>query len=209
MKKIISSLIDKLSKTGDTKKLPHDSQKIDDMLVEWSSFINFAVDSLTKRKSFFHKDNSKIVYLPLPYVESLRELVVKMYEDSDDPIVRGYMSKGNLEYAIGYVKNVYNEPGLVKKERLARKSAFILYNITTKHPFTDGNKRTAIIAANSLLYYNGYCLRKLPFRESERFITETAMNKRSIEECQDFIREHIERMVLSKSMRNALITILE
>ena len=39
---------------------------------------------------------------------------------------------------------------------ILRKSAFILHGIATGHPFVDGNKRTAFVAADNLIRDQGY-----------------------------------------------------
>ena len=51
-----------------------------------------------------------------------------------------------------------------KKENLAEKAAYLLYELIAQHPFVDGNKRTALIATITFLELNGY---QLEFEEKE------------------------------------------
>lgn len=38
------------------------------------------------------------------------------------------------------------------------KAAALAHSIATTHPFVDGNKRTAYLAAAALLHHNGFCI---------------------------------------------------
>ncbi len=71
-----------------------------------------------------------------------------------------------------------------------------MYNIASKHQFTDGNKRAAIVTSNSFLEYNGYSIWKLPFRKSKKFITEVATGAKKEKDCQKFIKTHITKLVI-------------
>ena len=42
-------------------------------------------------------------------------------------------------------------------------AAAYLFGIAKNHPFVDGNKRTAFVAADLFLYFNGYSLEAEPF----------------------------------------------
>jgi len=144
--------------------------------------------------------------LPTAYVEVLRKFIVNMYKKTSDPIDTGYKNRGDLDFIMDFVRNMYNEYKH-RKTRLIKKSAFIFYNITSKHPFSDGNKRTAIITCNSFLEYNGYSIGTLPYLESHKFITDVAKGKKSEKDCQRFIRKHICTLKFSKEFEKNLIKI--
>lgn len=146
----------------------------------------------------FYKDKLNIVYLPVRYVEILRMQIIKMYVDSEDPIATGYKNWGDLEYTMEFVKSMYNN---FKYRRVAiiKKASFIFYNIASKHPFTDGNKRSAIITCNSFLEYNGYSVGKLPYRDSHKFITEVAKGNKNEKDCQKFLRKHLCELKVSEN----------
>ncbi|MCK5040245.1 MAG: Fic family protein [Candidatus Aenigmarchaeota archaeon] len=161
-------------------------------------------DKFIKKENKNYFENKDIIYLSVHYISVLRNLIIKMYEQSDDPISKGYMSKSNLNYTMEYVKEMYNDSEN-KKEKLRKKAAFIFYNITSKHPFSDGNKRTAIIACNSFLEYNGYTIGNLPFNESYKFITSVAKCNKTELDCQNFIQKHISKLVVSEELKKEII----
>lgn len=210
MKNLLRHIRIKLSKSSKERSLKYfkEAEEMDSFFIGISTLLNVIgkESDIHRRKLVYNGFN--IVYLPLRYVKLLRMFVYELYEKTEDPVVRGYMSKSNVIYPIEYVKNIHNEPDLNFKERLVRKAAFIFYNITLKHPFTDGNKRTAILTTNSFLEYNLYTIASLPFRESRDFIAEVAQGKKSEEDCRDFIRNHIKPLDVSegfiKNVKEAL-----
>ncbi|OJD16312.1 hypothetical protein AJ78_03524 [Emergomyces pasteurianus Ep9510] len=52
-----------------------------------------------------------------------------------------------------------------KVEDVFQLAANIAEKIMKNHAFQDGNKRTALLAADMFLKINGYCLQKVPFVE--------------------------------------------
>ncbi len=50
----------------------------------------------------------------------------------------GYLSRGNLDYVLDMVREVGD--GLPTDQALAKKAAFILFNVVVVHPFLNGNK---------------------------------------------------------------------
>lgn len=69
----------------------------------------------------------------------------------------GYLSKSNLEYLLDTVKDIGER--LERKQALAKKAAYLLYNIIVLHPFLNGNKRTAYQLVDLFLRLNGYEIR--------------------------------------------------
>jgi death-on-curing protein len=204
--RIVRSFFSKLD--GKDKDLLKKSKDVDEMIAEIVSFMNFVADLDGGVESKCQKDGSDIVYLPLFYVEKIRESIIMMYEKSDDPIIRGFMSRSNLEFIVDHVKEVgYDLPS--REEKLVKKAAFILYNIITKHPFTDGNKRTGLLVADMFLQYNGMTIANLPFKESRDFITSVAKNEKTLEQCMDFIAKRMEKMEVSSEIKKRLKNFVE
>lgn len=52
-----------------------------------------------------------------------------------------------------------------KMEDVFQLAANLAEKIMKNHAFQDGNKRTALVAADMFLKINGYCLQKVPFAE--------------------------------------------
>jgi death on curing protein len=70
------------------------------------------------------------------------------------------------------------------------KIAALIHSLIAFHPFTDGNKRTAFVAAEVILKLNGFHIR--PAIEHETFFWDIARGEKSIEEIQDWLRRYAE-----------------
>jgi death-on-curing protein len=68
-------------------------------------------------------------------------------------------------------------------------AAAYLYHICRGHPFLDGNKRTALVAAEVFLLLNG-CRLKVTNRQLERLTFSVAEGGTSKEDVIAFLREH-------------------
>ncbi len=68
-------------------------------------------------------------------------------------------------------------------------AAAYLYHIVRNHPFIDGNKRTAAMAAFTFLSLNGYTL-KAPDRDFEEVVQGTVAGKTDKVAIAEFFREH-------------------
>lgn len=66
------------------------------------------------------------------------------------------------------------------------------------HPFVDGNKRTAVIAASLFLSENGYVF-NFGDKEIEKFTLEVAESRLSLEEIKEWIRKRMLRLPYVKS----------
>lgn len=82
-------------------------------------------------------------------------------------------------------KNLY--PGVFKK------AASLLHSLILNHPFVDGNKRTAMLAAMMLLELNGHEF-KAGQKEVENFALQAAGGKISVEEIAGWLKKHSKRM---------------
>jgi death-on-curing protein len=72
------------------------------------------------------------------------------------------------------------------------KVAVLVHSLIAFHPFTDGNKRTAFVAAEVILKLNGY--RITPAIEHETFFWAIARGEKSIEEIQAWLKKHATRI---------------
>ncbi len=69
---------------------------------------------------------------------------------------KGMLSKALLESALNKPKQLWHYAE--KPPHLAELAASYAYGIAMNHPFTDGNKRTALIVMTTFLERNGYIL---------------------------------------------------
>ena len=115
-------------------------------------------------------------------------------ERSYDQIIRmtggdhGYLSKPNLEYLQGTVKDVGER--LDRKRAIVKKAAFLLYNIIVLHPFLNGNKRTGYELVRLFLRLNGYDV-KASTQIAYRFLLDVAAGKVSANAVESWLATHL------------------
>ncbi len=72
------------------------------------------------------------------------------------------------------------------------KAAAVCHRITTGHPFVDGNKRTSMLAALTLLRVNGQTLNFVP-GEIEDFAVKIATDKLDVPDIAAWLEAHAPR----------------
>ena len=77
---------------------------------------------------------------------------------------------------------------------LFTKAASLMHSLINNHPFTDGNKRTAIAAASIFLLRNNYSLRALN-KELERFTLKVASENVELQEMAYWFKRHSMKVV--------------
>ena len=102
----------------------------------------------------------------------------------------GLRDEGLLSSALARPQNLlaYGEP----PPDLASLAAAYAYGIARNHPFVDGNKRTALVAARTLLILNGV---DLDATQDDKVLTFVNLAEGAIseEELADWIRKRIPR----------------
>jgi len=100
----------------------------------------------------------------------------------------GLRDEGLLSSALARPQNlfVYGQP----PADLAALAAAYAYGIARDHPFVDGNKRTALIAARTFLLLNGV---NLEAEQDEKFLTFQRLAAGSLaeDELADWIRKRL------------------
>jgi len=91
----------------------------------------------------------------------------------------GIRDSATLDYIIYQVNRTRN---------ILRKSAIILYGIAADHPFIDGNKRTAFVAADNLIRDKGYQINATD-EEVVSFMLEVAKYKHTKESVEVWLKE--------------------
>src|ERR1041385_2492793 len=120
----------------------------------------------------------------------LEETVVAIHyrQISEHGGSEGLRDEGLLSSAMARPKNLlaYSKP----RPDLAALAAAYAYGIARDHPFVDGNKRTALVAARTFLILNGVNLKAT---QDEKVLTflQLAEDTISEEELADWIREGI------------------
>jgi death-on-curing protein len=94
----------------------------------------------------------------------------------------------------GRIKSVVEAPqqivfGKEQYPSVTEKAAVYLRNIIGDHPFSDGNKRTAVTVCGIFLIRNGSGIKADP-KQLERFTIRVATNHLSIAEIADWLTHH-------------------
>jgi len=110
--------------------------------------------------------------------------VRKIIEIHDDLIkiyggTIGILSEATLDMLV-YKANQENN--------VFRKASLILHRITSQHPFFDGNKRTALVTAELVLYDEGYYIHEEP-DEKVAFMQKIAQYKCSVKAIEKWLKE--------------------
>jgi death on curing protein len=104
-----------------------------------------------------------------------------------------FLHESNLDYIIEIIDaKMFGEP---LYPNVWDKAAVYFYNIICNHIFSDGNKRTGLEAMLLFLSVNGYRLSKsLAHDDLLNFVIEVASGQKTLEACQDWIKNNIETL---------------
>ena len=127
--------------------------------------------------------NTEIRYPSMKQVERLYDQIIAMTGGE-----HGYLSKSNIEYLLDTVKDVGER--LHGKQALAKKAAFLLYNMIVLHPFINGNKRTANELVKLFLRLNGYEIDSNP-GETYQFLLDVASGKVSAGDVDSWVATNL------------------
>ena len=100
----------------------------------------------------------------------------------------GVSYPGGLEAALARPCSGFGEKEVFPD--IQSKLAALIHSVISSHPFVDGNKRTALVAADACLRLNG--CRLVPSEELEPFFWAIARGEKSVEEIADWIKVHTE-----------------
>ena len=102
--------------------------------------------------------------------------------------IQGIMNPGGLESALARPFTSFG--GVELFPDVVAKAAALIHSLIAFHPFVDGNKRTALVAADVCLRLNGY--RLVPSADVEPFFWSVARGEKEIEEITEWLKKHIE-----------------
>lgn len=102
--------------------------------------------------------------------------------------IHGVINPGGLESALARPFTTLGAQEMFPD--LWSKVATLIHSLIAFHPFVDGNKRTALVAADVCLRLNSY--RLIPSEEVEPFYWAIARGEKSVEDITKWIQEHSE-----------------
>ena len=101
---------------------------------------------------------------------------------------RGDLARANLEFVLEAVKDIGLDLDFEKS--IVKKAAFFLHNLVTRHPFVNGNKRTAIEVAKAFLELNGHSLRA-GTEQMVTMVTRVGSGETSLDQVGDWIATNL------------------
>jgi death-on-curing protein len=122
-------------------------------------------------------------WISLPELALIHERVIE-----ETGGIHGVTNPGGLESALERPFTSFGGAALFPD--LVSKVAALIHSIIAFHPFADGNKRTALVAADVCLRLNGY--RIVPSEGVEPFFWAVARGEKEIEEIAEWLRSHTE-----------------
>jgi len=102
--------------------------------------------------------------------------------------VHGITNPGGLESSLERPFTKFG--GIELFPDLSSKIAALIHSLIAFHPFADGNKRTALVAADVCLRLNGY--RLVSSADVEPFFWSVARGEKEIDEITKWFKDHIE-----------------
>ncbi|NJD52472.1 MAG: type II toxin-antitoxin system death-on-curing family toxin [Candidatus Methanoperedens sp.] len=120
----------------------------------------------------------------------MAELTVRKIIEIHDEIIQKYggtsgvLSEATLEMLVYKVNREHN---------VLRQSSMVLHMITSQHPFFDGNKRTALVTAEKMLYDEGYYIHAEAEKKVD-FMIKIAEYKCSVKTIEKWVKKSIREL---------------
>lgn len=128
------------------------------------------------------------------WLRTLYDILIKIYSDTDRPIVSGFpivtdYSEGMLSVCVERSKTTIN--GMPIYPHPLQRAAVLMHSIINFHPFVDGNKRAALLATNFYVHWNGYTL-VIP-KDADEFTIDVAKGKYGLNDVLIWLRRNTKR----------------
>lgn len=129
-----------------------------------------------------------------------KELAIKIHDD----LIMEFGGEAGLR-DINILLDCLIEPathyyGQEQYPSLEEKAAVYLFQVVTRHPFIDGNKRLGFVLAKYFLIENGYDL-KIENEEIVKFVLEIAKGNKTYEQVLEWIIENLNERKINKGKK--------
>jgi len=125
--------------------------------------------------------------------QEILELHDLVLEESGGPSSSGVLNSGMLDSCLD--KYTSGDPWLPPSIDQFERIAALLRCLILFHPFVDGNKRTAIVAASTLLRKLGYIF-ECDIEEVVMVLVQVALGTLEVEEITEWLRSHSNPIVI-------------
>ena len=125
-----------------------------------------------------------VLYFSREILDEINKAVTSI--NSDPHIIQNEATLDYLVESVQYKYEKYSE-----NEKLFLKAAYMLDLLANKgHIFTEGNKRTALVATNFFLFINGYTLEVTGQKELVTYVLSVAAGKESISSIARWLKQY-------------------
>jgi death-on-curing protein len=134
------------------------------------------------------------VNLDKDWLKALHEILVLIYETTDDPIASAIpLVQDYDESLISICVERHNTKvfGKILYPHTLQKAAVLMHSIISFHPFVDGNKRTALLTTDFYLSWNGYDL-IIP-NDADIFTISVAKGEKSLNDILEWLKNNSKR----------------
>ena len=128
------------------------------------------------------------------WLRTLYDVLIELYKNTDRPIVSGFPIV--LDYDISILSACVERPrttigGKALYPHILQRATLLMHSIIVFHPFVDGNKRSALLATNFYLHWNGYKF-IIPY-DADEYTKEIAQNQHSLNNILNWIVKNTAR----------------
>jgi death-on-curing protein len=122
------------------------------------------------------------------WLRTLYDVLIELYKNTERPIVSGFPIV--LDYDPSMLSACVQRPrttigGKALYPHILQRATILMHSIIVFHPFVDGNKRSALLATNFYLHWNGYRF-VIPYNADE-YTIEIALNQHSLNDILSWI----------------------
>ena len=132
------------------------------------------------------------------WLEQLHSVLKIIYQNTEDPIGSAIpLVKDYNDTLLNVCVDRHNAKmyGKVIYPHVLQKAAVLMHSIIVFHPFVDGNKRTALIAVDFYLHWNGYDF-EIPY-EADYFTISVAKGEQNLNAILNWLVSNSKRTVAS------------
>lgn len=128
------------------------------------------------------------------WLKTLYDILIEFYHNTDRPIISGFpivfdYDESMLSACVERPKTVIG--GKAIYPHILQRAAVLMQAIILFHPFVDGNKRSALLATNFYLHWNGY--RFVIPNDADEFTKDVAQNKYSLNDILNWLVKNTQR----------------
>lgn len=135
-----------------------------------------------------------IIEIDEEWLISLHKILVSIYQKTDDPITSAIPLVHDYNESLISVCVDRHQTRILGKDlypNLLQRATILMHSIICFHPFVDGNKRTALLATDFYLHWNGYNL-IIPY-DADDFSISVAKGEQNLNQILKWLTQNTQR----------------